>query len=232
MGLWRHRELRTGVFVVKTILVATCFAMLGSGAANATIVNISGTANGEQTGGADCNVACEGALISPVQVTFAQGTYNISDAYSPTTGLQSGASYDAWNFEAGNGQAWVWHWKALLDDGQDGATINVGNYASHILLDVDAPNPADAFTTEAQAAAFGAATPISQLTFTQTTTVDFVVNDYYLPDNAGGVSLDIESASAAPEPATWGMMLFGFAGLGFIGHRRAKLKRGLASSAA
>ena len=33
---------------------------------------------------------------------------------------------------------------------------------------------------------------------------------------------DSVDSMAAPEPATWAMMLLGFAGLGFIGHRRAK----------
>jgi hypothetical protein len=31
------------------------------------------------------------------------------------------------------------------------------------------------------------------------------------------------SASAVPEPATWAMMLAGFAGLGFLGYRRNKM---------
>jgi hypothetical protein len=30
------------------------------------------------------------------------------------------------------------------------------------------------------------------------------------------------SVSAVPEPSTWAMLLFGFAGLGFAGYRRAK----------
>jgi hypothetical protein len=33
---------------------------------------------------------------------------------------------------------------------------------------------------------------------------------------------DISFSSGVPEPATWAMMLMGFAGLGFIGYRRAK----------
>ncbi len=192
--------------------------------AHATIVNISGTQNGEQTGGGGCD-ACEGALINPVQVTFAAGTYSINDAYSATTGLETGAVYDAWNFEAGNGDAWAWHWKALLDDGHDGATITPSNYASYILLDVDPLYPQDAFTSEAAAAAFGAATPASTLTFSTTTTVDFVVDDYYLPDNAGGVSLDIENTSSpvspVPEPAAWTLMLLGVAAIGGSVRRRS-----------
>jgi hypothetical protein len=39
------------------------------------------------------------------------------------------------------------------------------------------------------------------------------------------------SQDAVPEPATWAMMLLGFASLGFVGYRRAK-KRAAAPVAA
>ncbi len=204
--------------------VAASFAVaLGTAsAAGAAVVNISATQNGEQTGGSDCTVACEGALIDPVQVTLGPGTYVITDAYSPTTGLEAGALYDAWNFEAGNPDAWVWHWKALVDDGSDGSTIDPSNYASHVLLDVDGAYPADNFASEAAAAAFGAATPSSTLTLTAPTTVDFIVNDYFLSDNAGGVSLDIQAVSAAPESSTWSLMIAGTSLVGAMLRRRRR----------
>lgn len=40
--------------------------------------------------------------------------------------------------------------------------------------------------------------------------------------NNGGVMFDAVSVSAVPEPATWAMMLLGFAGLGLAGHRRVR----------
>jgi hypothetical protein len=208
--------------VAKAFVIATALGLIAS-PASAMVINISGTQNGEQSEGGPEET---GALISPVQVTFQPGTYLISDAYNPSQGYESGAIYDAWNFEAGNPQAWAWHWKALLDDGADGATINSSNYSAHLLLDVDSLNPQDTFTSESAAAAFGAATTPSTLTFTATTTVDFIVDDYYLPDNAGGVSLDIQSLSTAPaavpETASWAMMLCGF-GLVGTGLRRRKV---------
>jgi hypothetical protein len=196
---------------------------------SATIVNISGTQNGEQS----WDYAQVGALISPVQLTFQPGTYRVIDAYNSSTGYQAGALYDAWNFEAGNPQAWVWHWKAFLDDGADGSTINAYNYDAHLLLDVDAANPQDTFRSEQIAADFGTATAPSLLTFATTTTVDFVVDDYDLRDNAGGVSLDIEPLSiappAVPEPASWTMMLTGFGLIGAVA-RRSKTAIGSAYS--
>jgi hypothetical protein len=45
-----------------------------------------------------------------------------------------------------------------------------------------------------------------------TTKLDFFTIDYYLPDNAGGVALDI--SAAAPEPASWALLVGGF---GFVG---------------
>jgi hypothetical protein len=199
---------------VKTLIVLGAALALTLTAVTAkanTIVNINATANGEQTGGVNCSIACEGALIDPVQVTLGPGTYIFNDAWSPTGGLEAGALYDAWNFEAGNPVAWAWHWKVFRDDGSDGSTINPDNYNSFILADVDST---EAFPTEYAAAVFGAATPPTVLTFTHTTTLDFVVNDYYLPDNAGGVSLDISKVSSTPEPASLLLILTGAAGVG------------------
>jgi hypothetical protein len=204
---------RTGTPDLKTRAVLGAIACaafaLGSSAAEAQqVVNISATQNGEDTGGVNCSVACEGALIDPVQVTLGPGTYSITDAYSTSTGLAAGALYDAWNYSSG----WVWHWKALLDDGSGGSTINPSNYSNYLLLDVD---PTQVFGSEADAAAFGASTPAQTFTLNSTTTVDFVVNDYFLGDNTGGVSLLLSSVSSLPEPSTWAMMLIGFGAVGF-----------------
>jgi hypothetical protein len=44
-------------------------------------------------------------------------------------------------------------------------------------------------------------------------------------------TFDFEPASAVPEPATWAMMLIGFAGIGFMAYRRQKKVALLASAA-
>jgi hypothetical protein len=192
--------------------------------ARAGVININATANGEQIGDGSCN-PCNGALIAPVQVILGPGSYTITDAWSTTSGLEPGALYDAWNFEAGNGDAWVWHWKLLSDDGSDGSTITPANYASFLLFDVDSTQE---FTTELAAATLGAGTAATDLVIASTTTLDFVVNDYGLSDNAGGVSLDIECTSGAclsattgvPEPASIGLTLAGLVGLAMAWRQR------------
>jgi hypothetical protein len=199
--------------IIPSILAG---AMLLTGLARADIIiNISATQNGEQIGNESCTITCNGALIDPVQVTLGPGSYTISDAWSPTTGLEPGALYEAGNFEAGNPVAWGWHWKVLTDDGHDGATISPSNYASHLIADID---PTEAFSTESAGALFGYETPALHFTLSTKTTLDFVINDYYLPDNAGGVSLDLHGGpSPVPEASTWAMILLGFAGFGFVG---------------
>lgn len=39
--------------------------------------------------------------------------------------------------------------------------------------------------------------------------------------NNGGVLLDAVNVTAVPEPATWGLMLLGFLGVGFVSYRRS-----------
>ncbi len=50
--------------------------------------------------------------------------------------------------------------------------------------------------------------------------------------DAGSVLLTAVSATASgtvPEPSTWAMLLFGFAGLGFVGYRKARPTRAVAA---
>lgn len=201
------------------------FVFVSHGAlASPNVVNISGTQNGEETGGANCSIACEGPLIDPAQISLGPGSYRITDAWGPA-GLQSGALYDAWNFEGGNPTAWAWHWKMLKDDGSNGSTINTSNYASFLLADVDST---EAFSSESAAAQFGYATAPTEFTLTTTMLLDFVVNDYYLADNAGGVSLNIactggpcrQPVNPVPEPSGPGLFALGVLGIAWLARKR------------
>jgi hypothetical protein len=51
------------------------------------------------------------------------------------------------------------------------------------------------------------------------TTLSFTETDAN-PCCNGGVALDNVSVAAVPEPATWGMMILGFFGIGFMAYRR------------
>jgi len=207
-----------------------CLAILAGSlgvARGGTIVNINALQNGENAGNQSCSITCNGSLLDPVQVTFGPGTYQLNDAWSSSSGLEAGALYDAWNFQAGNPTAWAWHWKVLFDDGSDGSTVNPSNYSSLLIADVD---PTQAFSTELAAANFGASTTPTVITLSQTTTLDFIVNDNELGDNAGGVSLDVACTSGAclggtapstPEPSTFMLLASGLAALGSLMLRRS-----------
>jgi hypothetical protein len=91
-----------------------------------------------------------------------------------------------------------------------------------VLLDFGAGDPSCtyhycAWATEAQAAAAFLSAPPATLHLDHAMKVAFVSADYYLPDNAGGISLNI---AAVPEPETYAMMLAGLGLLGGAARRR------------
>lgn len=62
---------------------------------------------------------------------------------------------------------------------------------------------------------------ITAQTITFTTTGGQLKFDHAGGDNIGLLLDNVQLSSAVPEPATWAMMLVGFAGLGFAARRRA-----------
>jgi hypothetical protein len=87
---------------------------------------------------------------------------------------------------------------------------------------------------------FGSSSLLSAIVFHNTSTSgnldwttysgSFVANSEFttlafnttLGGNNGGILLDAVAVSAVPEPATWAMMIFGFAGIALMAYRRSR----------
>jgi hypothetical protein len=141
----------------------------------------------------------------PLQLTLDAGTYTITNA--ATSGVYSGWRYDG-------GDDWAWNFVIGKDDGDDTATvIDVGSVGGgHYYTQAEVAGATDVPTYS-----FGNVLDPSgstagyedHLTLSTRTTLDFFVVDGYLPDNVGGVALDISPTLAAPEPGSWLLLLCG-----------------------
>jgi hypothetical protein len=106
----------------------------------------------------------------------------------------------------------VWSF-VVVDDATN--TILMTDYSAG-----NVSNPSGVWGTQAQAAGatgittWDGATQLSatstagftdSLTLAQPSTLDFFIIDYYLPDNSGGVALNIDAPSDVPEP--WSLVV-------------------------
>lgn len=207
----------------RSIFGALCGATLALGAltatqASAAIVDISAvTATG----------------VNPVDFTFTPGQYRITWA-----GQAGGGAYDGYNLSCPDGvcpeRGWRDDYFFFVDGDPDVHHIFLptqsglatfasalaalaGYQAAPTVTHQDIPPP---FNT------IGSFEPINQpwTVYTpDTVTVHFFIADTTRDDNVGGVSLSID---AVPEPATWALLIAGFAGVGATLRRR----RGVASA--
>ncbi|GJG89316.1 hypothetical protein tb265_44970 [Gemmatimonadetes bacterium T265] len=167
-----------------------------------------------------------GQLISPFslapdralnQLTLDPGTYRITNA--AVAGLAgANAGFTGWRYNSDAN--WVWNF-VVADD----ATNRVVYYGD-----------AGYVSATQQGIASLAAVQGYRDTFTLAgaATLDFMVRDYYLPDNAGGVSVAITPvtpATTAPEPATWALVGAGLACVAGLARRRVAAARGRPSDA-
>lgn len=101
---------------------------------------------------------------------------------------------------------------------------------------------------EANVTVFGSSSLLSALVFHNTSTTgnlnwstystSFVANsetttlafNTTIGGNNGGILLDAVAVSAVPEPATWAMMIFGFAGIALMAYRRSRRSLGTAAA--
>jgi hypothetical protein len=162
-------------------------------------------------------VDISGASDVGTTVNLAAGTYNVSFIDNTAAGGFNGFSF--WSNTSGC---------ASSSNCAQGFTelfevVDGGSTTQFIKLDSSTVNGYNIYDTAADALAGYQAGGVSEIvdgvnegqstrfTLTAPTSLNFVIQDSYYPDNRGGVSIAL---SAVPEPSTWAMMLVGFGGLG------------------
>ena len=156
-----------------------------------------------------------GSIYSPVQLTLGPGTYTVTNA-DTTIG-----DYDsAWNFQGypstGN---WVWSFVMAADNGTNTAgTVILDDYIAGVYsTQALAAGATGIQTFDDLTALSGTSTAgfVDTFVLATTTKLDFMIDDYDLNDNGGGVALNINQVggnSTAPEPASIAFTVAGLAG--------------------
>jgi hypothetical protein len=195
--------------------------LLTAGISSAAIVNIDAALYGHSA--FDSFSPAPGGLVTPVgpggnvfsglsggvldQLTLGAGTYSVTNA---TGSLGANTNFTGWNFDTRQDQetdpSWVW-------------SAIIANDATHVIVSV--PNAGGAQASPAAIAAQPDVQDFSAtFTLAATTTLDFMVNDYGLGDNAGGISLNIQSLTeTVPEPSSFILCGLGAIGLLVATHR-------------
>ena len=178
-------------------LLGVAMAMMPASAfASTTIVNI----NAAVSGCSPCSGNNPGpgtmldVLANPTLVDFSAGTYTVTNGVG-LAGATPG--YDAWRFNASE-QNWIW------------AAIIVDAATRKVVLNTLPDPQAFSGTHDLVANADYARNYMGSFTLAADTTLAFVIEDYGVYDNAGGVALKISSFPAAggvPEPSTWGLFI-------------------------
>ncbi len=177
--------------------------LLAATLARAVVVNIDATHGfNYDTGGSD-PAPVAGQHINPIgsriELALPAGEYAITNAFA--AGLP-GADFKAWSYNVGTSS---WTWAFLV---ADAASDNV------IFWD----SAGDGSSADAVAALPAVQSYRRTLTLASPTTLLFTLRDYYVADNAGGISLDV---SPVPEPAALGLWAIGLGAVGAAVRRRA-----------
>lgn len=178
-----------------------------AGTAHATVINIDARQYGFAFPTDPAPVV--GQVITPItnpaggsllQLTLDPGVYRISNA---TGMVGADPSFTGWNFSGG------WVWSVVV---ADATTHQVVYYA-------------DRGGVQGSQAGIAAQPDVQSFQdlfiLTQPTTLDFMIRDYYLPDNAGGVAVDVSPVPELPVPA---LLALGLAGVGLWRRRSGALR--------
>ncbi len=196
-------------FVFVSAVLGAAASASGAAHADTTIVNINGAGqNGAGVATSYAYPLLPGSLITmvnPVVVNLAAGDYTISDGWG-----QSGALYDAWNYQLAAPGSWDSHFYVGVEQ---------GTTSTYQLL-IDGLSNRDpsctyhncSWATEALASAAFLATPSFALHLAADAAVSFSSTDFYLVDNAGGISLAVTplvstQPGTVPEPSEYLLLL-------------------------
>ncbi|WP_341677124.1 hypothetical protein [Niveibacterium sp. SC-1] len=196
---------------LRALLPAVLLAMPLAG--HATIINLDASHGFTYDWGGSDPAPLPGQHINfigtPETLTLGAGRYAITYA-----GGLSGGLFEGWSFNTGESPSWAWAF--VIADAASQKVILYG---------------------EAQARAYSAAQLATMpavrdfraiFELPATTELAFTLRDYYVPDNAGGVSLQVlalpREVEELPEPASLGMAWLGLAALS-LSRRRTSGKR-------
>ena len=187
--------------IAKICCAATVATIFAATSAGAVVVDIDGIAN-----------ATPGTAV---QVLLAAGIYNVTPIIGTYTAFSRFASVSGCD---GNGQncRTGWEHSYFVTIGNMSTGFGDGNGAGGI----GPISPGAGYYASAAQAFADGATP-TVIALAAPTLVGFSVFDDALGDNSGGISLDVSPVGGGvPEPATWSLLVGGFAMVGFAARRR------------
>jgi hypothetical protein len=189
---------------MKLTLTSLALGLAASFAASASVIDI----DSQTYGCSQCNspqnilpgTVLTGIFTPKLQLTLGPGTYTITNADPNGTDY-----YSAWNFN-GYPTSGNWVWSFVVANDATGVVLMDDYTGGTWSTQAGAANATGIMTWDGntQLLSTTAAGFTDTLVLSATTTLDFLIDDYLLGDNGGGVALNVGSQSTGtPEPASW-----------------------------